>query len=147
MLLLYGVVERVVDELVVPRGPDSGRDSDWEGALRRTAHAFRRVALTDPNVVPLLVTLSLSRPVGAVGPWARCGPSKRYWRCSSPPASTSHGALHAARLFTGFLYGHIQDELQERVHYLDATEDVLRLGLHRLPDHPVSPTPFCSPRF
>ena len=61
--LLDGVVERVVDELVVPRGPDSGRDSDWEGALRRTAHAFRRVALGHPNVVPLLVTRPLSGPL------------------------------------------------------------------------------------
>ena len=44
-----------------------------------------------------------------------------------------HGALHAARLFTGFLYGHIQDELQEQVHDPDETDDLLRLGLHRLP--------------
>ena len=44
-----------------------------------------------------------------------------------------HGALHAARLFTGFLYGHIQDELQERINDPDETEDLLRLGLHRLP--------------
>jgi len=44
-----------------------------------------------------------------------------------------HGALHAARLFTGFLYGHVQDELQERIHDPDETEDLLRLGLQRLP--------------
>jgi Tetracyclin repressor-like, C-terminal domain len=43
------------------------------------------------------------------------------------------GALHATRLFTGFLYGHIQDELQEQVHNPDETDDLLRLGLHRLP--------------
>ena len=41
--------------------------------------------------------------------------------------------MHAARLFTGFLYGHIQDELQQRVHDPDETDDLLRLGLHRLP--------------
>ena len=44
-----------------------------------------------------------------------------------------HGALHAARLFTGFLYGHVQHELQEQVHDPDETDDLLRLGLHRLP--------------
>jgi hypothetical protein len=43
------------------------------------------------------------------------------------------GALHAARLFTGFLYGHLQDELQQRVPDPDETDDLLRLGLHRLP--------------
>ena len=44
-----------------------------------------------------------------------------------------HGALHAARLFTGFLYGHILHELQERIDNPDETDDLLRLGLHRLP--------------
>ena len=44
-----------------------------------------------------------------------------------------HGALHAARLFTGFLYAHVQHELQERVHDPEETEDLLRLGLHRPP--------------
>jgi hypothetical protein len=31
------------------------------------------------------------------------------------------------------LYGHIQDELQEQVNDPDETDDLLRLGLHRLP--------------
>ena len=44
-----------------------------------------------------------------------------------------HGALHAARLFTGFLYGHVLHELQERLDNPDETDDLLRLGLHRLP--------------
>src|SRR6186997_3008495 len=39
--LLDGVVEHVLSALVVPGEPDS----DWEGALRRTAHAFRQIAL------------------------------------------------------------------------------------------------------
>jgi Tetracyclin repressor-like, C-terminal domain len=48
-------------------------------------------------------------------------------------AVRSSGALHAARLFTGFLYGHILNELQERIDNPDETDDLLRLGLHRLP--------------
>jgi len=44
-----------------------------------------------------------------------------------------HGALHAARLFTGFLYQHLLHELQERCDNPQETDDVLRLGLHRLP--------------
>jgi hypothetical protein len=43
------------------------------------------------------------------------------------------GALHAARLFTGFLYQHLLHELQERIDNPEETDDVLRLGLHRLP--------------
>jgi hypothetical protein len=36
-------------------------------------------------------------------------------------------------LFTGFLYQHLLHELQERIDNPDETDDVLRLGLHRLP--------------
>ena len=38
-----------------------------------------------------------------------------------------------ARLFTGFIYQHLLHELQERVDNPDETDDLLRLGLHRLP--------------
>jgi hypothetical protein len=33
----------------------------------------------------------------------------------------------------GFLHGHILDELQELVENANETDDLLRLGLHRLP--------------
>ena len=36
-------------------------------------------------------------------------------------------------MFTGFVYGHLLHELQERIDKPDETDDVLRLGLHRLP--------------
>jgi hypothetical protein len=42
-------------------------------------------------------------------------------------------ALHAYRLFFGFLHGHILDELQEIIDNPDEADDLLRLGLHRLP--------------
>ena len=41
-------------------------------------------------------------------------------------------ALHAYRLFFGFLHGHILDELQDLIDNPDETDDLLRLGLHRL---------------
>ncbi len=41
-------------------------------------------------------------------------------------------ALHAYRLFFGFLHGHILGEFQELVDNPEETEDLLRLGLHRL---------------
>jgi transposase len=43
------------------------------------------------------------------------------------------GALHAYRLFFGFLHGHILDELQDLIDNPDEADDLLRLGLHRLP--------------
>ena len=42
-------------------------------------------------------------------------------------------ALHAYRLFVGFLHGHVLDEPQDLIDNPDEAEDLLRLGLHRLP--------------
>jgi hypothetical protein len=42
-------------------------------------------------------------------------------------------ALHIYRALFGFLHGHVLDELQELVEKPDETDDLLRLGLHRLP--------------
>jgi len=134
--LLDGVVERVVSELAVSREP--GRDEhaegelDWELTLRRTAHAFRRIAMAHPNVVPLLVTRSVTGPL-ALRPLGTLRPLEELLEVFIGAGFDPRGALHAARLFTGFLYGHIQDELQQRVHDPDETDDLLRLGLHRLP--------------
>ena len=65
--LLDGVVEHVLSALVVSREPGRDQESrhdvgDWETALRRTAHAFRRIALAHPNAVALLVTRSVTGP-------------------------------------------------------------------------------------
>ena len=42
-------------------------------------------------------------------------------------------ALHVYRHFFGFLQGHVLNELQELVENPEETDDLLRLGLHRLP--------------
>ncbi len=135
--LLDGVVEHVLSGLVVFREPGRDRDSgehggDWETALRRTAHAFRRIALAHPNTVPLLVTRSVTGPL-ALRPLGTLRPLEELLEVFIGAGFDPHGALHATRLFTGFLYGHIQDELQQQVPDPDETDDLLRLGLHRLP--------------
>ncbi len=137
--LLDGVVEHVLSGLVVPGEPgrdegddDSDGDGDWEAALRSTAHAFRRIAMAHPNAVPLLVTRSVTGPL-ALRPLGTLRPLEELLEVFIGAGFDLHGALHATRLFTGFLYGHIQDELQQRVHDPDETDDLLRLGLHRLP--------------
>jgi AcrR family transcriptional regulator len=140
--LLDGVVEHVLSALVVTRKPDRDAESidgdvgdgdgDWEAALRRTAHAFRRIALAHPNAMPLLVTRSVTGPL-ALRPLGTLRPLEELLEVFIGAGFDPHGALHATRLFTGFLYGHIQDELQQQVPDPDETDDLLRLGLHRLP--------------
>ena len=41
-------------------------------------------------------------------------------------------ALHIYRVLFGYLHGHILNELQEVIERPEETDDVLRLGLHRL---------------
>jgi AcrR family transcriptional regulator len=129
--LLDGVVELVIAAFVV-KPPDNDGEVDWEHALRDTAHTFRRAALAHPNVVPSLVTRSLSGPL-ALRPPGMLRPLEELLELFMNAGFDEHGALHAARLFTGFLYQHLLHELQERIDNPDETDDVLRLGLHRLP--------------
>ena len=126
--LLDGVVEQVVAEIAVPRDPDG----DWETGLRAIANAFRRVALAHPNVVPLLAIRPLAGPL-ALQPTGLLRLLEDLLDLFMTAGFDRHGALHAARLFTGFLYGHILNELQEFVVDPEENEVLLRLGLHRLP--------------
>jgi AcrR family transcriptional regulator len=130
--LLDGVVELVVADFVVTTPPGQHGQVDWERALRDTAHTFRRAALTHPNVVPSLVTRSLSGPL-ALRPPGMLRPLEELLELFMNAGFDERGALHAARLFTGFLYQHLLHELQEHIDNPDETDDVLRLGLHRLP--------------
>jgi len=130
--LLDGVVEQVAAELITPREPNSNGDANWEAVLHRIAHTFRRVALAHPRVVPLLLTRPLSGPL-ALRPLGTLQLLEELIELFSAAGFDQHGALHAARLFTGFLYGHVLHELQEQIHNPDETDDLLRLGLQRLP--------------
>ena len=129
--LLDGVVEHVAAELITSREPSNG-DEHWEAVLHRTAHTFRRVALAHPHVVPLLLTRRLSGPL-ALRPLGSIQLLEELIELFSAAGFDQPGALHAARLFTGFLYGHVLHELQEQIQDPDETDDLLRLGLHRLP--------------
>lgn len=126
--LLDGVVELVLAELTVP----AAREGEWEDALRRTAHAFRQLALAHPHVVSLLVTRPLATPLG-LRPLGTLRPLEGLLELFVGAGFSPRGALHAYRLAMGFLQGHVLNELQERVSDPDETDDLLRLGLHRLP--------------
>ena len=126
--LLDGVVELVLGELQVP----AAEAEDWEDVLRRTAHAYREIALAHPHVVPLMVTRPLATPL-ALRPLGTLRPLEDLLELLVRAGFDERGALHAYRLYMGFLQGHVLNELQERVYDPEETDDLLRLGLHRLP--------------
>ncbi|SDR89795.1 DNA-binding transcriptional regulator, AcrR family [Friedmanniella luteola] len=125
--LLDGIVELVLDELDIPDG-----GQDWQTQLSRTAHDFRRIGLAHPHVVSLIVTRPLSTPLG-LRPLGTLRPLERLLRLLTDAGFPPDLALRVYRLYIGFLYGHMLTELQELVADPEETNDLLRLGLHRLP--------------
>ncbi|QTJ65757.1 TetR/AcrR family transcriptional regulator C-terminal domain-containing protein [Rhodococcus sp. ZPP] len=125
--LLDGVVDLVLRELVIDCDAQ-----EWAQELRLFAHRYRDLALEHPNVVPLLVTRPLATPLG-LRPPGTLRPLEDFLELLVRAGFSPPNALHSYRLFFGFLQGHILDELQELVEDPEESEDLLRLGLHRLP--------------
>jgi len=124
--LLDGVVELVLRELHINAAAE-----DWRQELRTLAHDFRDLARAHPNVLPLVVTRPLATPLG-LRPPGTLRPLEDFLQLLTRAGFTTTNALHAYRLFFGFLHGHVLAELQEHVTNPEDTEDLLRLGLHRL---------------
>jgi len=125
--LLDGVVERVLVDLTVDTSA-----GDWAAQLRTVARTFRRLALAHPHVVPLLVTRPLATPL-ALRPLGTLRPLEATLELLTRAGFTDVDALHVYRSFFGFLHGHVLTELQEVVDNPEETDDLLRLGLQRLP--------------
>ena len=125
--LLDGVAELVLSQLTVD--PD---DTDWTGQLRKVAHDYRHLALAHPHVVPLLVTRPLATPLG-LRPQGTLRPLEEVLTLLTRAGFTGSDSLHIYRALFGFLHGHVLNELQEIVENPEETDDLLRLGLHRLP--------------
>jgi len=125
--LLDGVVETVLGQLKV----DSA-DPDWAAQLRGVARQYRALALAHPNVVPLLVTRPLATPL-ALRPRGTLRPIEDVLDLLTRAGFSGPDALHIYRALFGFLNGHVLNELQELVENPDETDDLLRLGLYRLP--------------
>jgi AcrR family transcriptional regulator len=125
--LLDGVAETVLAQLQV----DSA-DPDWTGQLREVARRFRALALAHPHVVPLIVTRPLATPLG-LRPLGTLRPLEDILTLLTRAGFSGPDALHIYRALFGFLHGHVLDELQELTVNPDETDDLLRLGLHRLP--------------
>jgi Bacterial regulatory proteins, tetR family./Tetracyclin repressor, C-terminal all-alpha domain. len=125
--LLDGVAEIVLEQLTVDTTAE-----DWAEQLRAVAHTFRRLALAHPHVVPLLVTRPLATPL-ALRPLGTLRPLEATLELLTRAGFSEVDALYIYRSFFGFLHGHVLTELQELVDNPEETDDLLRLGLHRLP--------------
>jgi AcrR family transcriptional regulator len=125
--LLDGVAETVLAQLKVDPA-----DTDWAGQLRAVARDYRALALAHPHVVPLLVTRPLATPLG-LRPPGTLRPLEDVLALLTRAGFSGPDALHIYRALFGFLHGHVLNELQELVDNPDETDDLLRLGLHRLP--------------
>jgi AcrR family transcriptional regulator len=125
--LLDGVAETVLAQLRVDPAA-----TDWVGQLRAVARDFRALALAHPHVVPLLVTRPLATPL-ALRPPGTLRPLEDILALLMRAGFNGPDALHIYRALFGFLHGHVLNELQELVDNPDETDDLLRLGLHRLP--------------
>ncbi|MFI7671134.1 TetR/AcrR family transcriptional regulator C-terminal domain-containing protein [Nocardia sp. NPDC049526] len=125
--VLDGVAEVVFAQLSVDASA-----ADWAAQLRVVARDFRRLALAHPKAVPLLVTRPLATPLG-LRPQAVVRPLEDILALLTGAGFSGADALHIYRALFGFLYGHVLNELQEIVERPEETDEVLRLGLHRLP--------------
>ncbi len=125
--LLDAVAESVLAELSVDTA-----DADWAAQLRAFARQFRNLALSHPNVIPLLVTRPLATPI-ALRPMGTLRPLEAILELLNHAGFSTVNALHVYRSFYGFIQGHVLNELQELVENPEETDDLLRLGLHRLP--------------
>jgi len=125
--LLDGVAETVLAQLDV-----DAHDPDWAGQLRAVARNYRTLALAHPHVVPLIVTRPLATPLG-LRPPGTLRPLEDILALLTRAGFSGPDALHIYRARFGVLHGHVLNELQELVENPDETDDLLRLGLHRLP--------------
>ena len=125
--LLDGVAETVLAQLTVDPA-----DPDWAAQLRTVARNYRALALAHPHVVPLLVTRPLATPL-ALRPPGTLRPLEDVLALLTAAGFSGPDALHIYRALFGFLHGHVLNELQELGDNPDETDDLLRLGLHRLP--------------
>ena len=125
--LLDGVAGSVLGQLTVDT-----TDDDWAGQLRAVARQFRLLALAHPHVVPLLVTRPLATPLG-LRPVGTLRPLEAILELLISAGFSEVDALHVYRSFYGFIQGHVLNELQELVENDEETDDLLRLGLQRLP--------------
>ncbi|WP_338198731.1 TetR/AcrR family transcriptional regulator C-terminal domain-containing protein [Candidatus Nephthysia bennettiae] len=126
--LLDGIVEAALAELMVESGPEG----DWQQHLREYAYGFRRLALAHRQVFPLFVTRPLVSPL-ARRPLGSLKVIEALLEVFIQAGFNDECALYAYRAFSGFLFGHLLMELHEIVEQPEDPDEIVRLGLYRLP--------------
>jgi AcrR family transcriptional regulator len=126
--LLDGIVATALTELRVESSPEG----NWRQHLREYAYGFRRLALAHREVFPLLVTLPLASPL-ARRPPGSLKAIEALLEVLIRAGFDEDSALYAYRAFSGFLFGHLLMELHAIVDQPEDPDDVVRLGLYRLP--------------
>jgi AcrR family transcriptional regulator len=104
--LLDGVVEVVMDELYTATMRPADISATWTEYLQRMAHGVRKLALTHPQVFPLVAT----RPPAA--PWLRPPLRSLRWVEAFLEGLVHHGfngtaSVTVYRAFSTFLLGHL----------------------------------------
>jgi AcrR family transcriptional regulator len=105
--LLDGVAEAVLAQLHI-----DSTDTDWADQLRGVARDYRRLALAHPHVVPLLVTRPLATPLTRRPP-GMLRPLEDILALLTRAGFSGADALHIYWALSGFLHGHLLNELQE----------------------------------
>lgn len=138
--LLEGLVEAFFDEVnhALDAGDggdtDEGADgdaSDWRPELHRIARTTYRVALSHPQVVPLLATRMLNVPL-ARRPVAVLRNDERVLRLLRDAGFDDARTVSAHRAITAWLLGYLLSDLRAMVDDSDEPDPAFRLGLHRL---------------
>jgi AcrR family transcriptional regulator len=111
--LLEGMVGEVVATVELPAAEVLGPADGWQAFLQHVAHEVRRVAITHPNLFPLMAT----HPPAA--PWLR--PPLRSLQLVEDFLSglvrrglPEEAAANVYKVFTSFLLGHLLLEVSQR---------------------------------
>ncbi|GAA2721563.1 TetR/AcrR family transcriptional regulator C-terminal domain-containing protein [Cellulomonas aerilata] len=104
--LLDAMVDRLMDQLYADPQVLLAPEDDWQTFLRKVAAGVRRLALTHPQIFPLIATRSRAAP------WIRPPLRSLRWIEGFLAALLSRGfsedaAVYAYRAFGSFLVGHL----------------------------------------
>lgn len=134
--LLDGVVEAVVDELFGDPEVHLEAHAGWVDYLQRLAHGLRRIALSHPEVFPLVAT----RPPAA--PWVRPPLRSLRWIESLLTVMIDAGfsdenAAAVYRAFSSFLLGYLLLEVSSMGVETGPVEEPDAAGVEDLSRYPI----------
>ncbi|TPG35749.1 TetR/AcrR family transcriptional regulator [Mycolicibacterium hodleri] len=137
--LLTGIVEHIVDRLLVDQLAARRQEDGWQDYLVRLAHGVRQIALDHPDVFPLVATQPPEIP------WVRPPLRSLRWMETFLDTLICYGfddvaAVEAYRSYTTFLLGQLLLEVSARGAQLHSEDDAILDNAHHseraLSDYP-----------